>query len=133
MSIILGKLTKVEDLRTVWKHEALDFTRWLAEPINMALLSEAIGLDIATVQVEDNVGDFNVDIFAIDETSGKKIIIENQLEKTNHDHLGKIITYASGKDANYIVWIVKKAIVLVHNTYIAGLLNYSSLNGLCYL
>ena len=107
MSIILGKLTKVEDLRTVWKHEALDFTRWLAEPINMALLSEAIGLDIATVQVEDNVGDFNVDIFAIDETSGKKIIIENQLEKTNHDHLGKIITYASGKDANYIVWIVK--------------------------
>lgn len=109
MSIILGKLTKVEDLRTVWKHEALDFTRWLAEPNNMALLSEAIGLDIATVQVEDNVGDFNVDIFAIDETSGKKIIIENQLEKTNHDHLGKIITYASGKDANYIVWIVKKA------------------------
>lgn len=81
MSIILGKLTKVEDLRTVWKHEALDFTRWLAEPNNMALLSEAIGLDIATVQVEDNVGDFNVDIFAIDETSGKKIIIENQLEK----------------------------------------------------
>ncbi len=55
MSIILGKLTKVEDLRTVWKHEALDFTRWLAEPNNMALLSEAIGLDIATVQVEDNV------------------------------------------------------------------------------
>ena len=109
MSIILGKLTKVEDLRTVWKHEAMDFTRWLAEPNNMALLSEAIGLDIATVQVEDNVGDFNVDIFAIDETSGKKIIIENQLEKTNHDHLGKIITYASGKDANYIVWIVKKA------------------------
>ena len=81
MSIILGKLTKVEDLRTVWKHEALDFTRWLAEPNNMALLSEAIGLDIATVQVEDNVGAFNVDIFAIDETSGKKIIIENQLEK----------------------------------------------------
>ena len=75
----------------------------------MALLSETIGLDITTVQVEDNVGDFNVDIYAIDETSGKRIIIENQLEKTNHDHLGKIITYDSGKDANYIVWIVKKA------------------------
>ena len=109
MAIVLGKLTKVEDLRTVWKHEASDFTRWLAESENMALLSETIGLDITTVQVEDNVGDFNVDIYAIDETSGKRIIIENQLEKTNHDHLGKIITYASGKDANYIVWIVKKA------------------------
>ena len=82
MAIVLGKLTKVEDLRTVWKHEASDFTRWLAESENMALLSETIGLDITTVQVEDNVGDFNVDIYAIDETSGKRIIIENQLEKT---------------------------------------------------
>lgn len=109
MAIVLGKLTKVEDLREVWKHEALDFTRWLAAPENMALLSDTVGLNITTVQVEGNIGDFNVDIFAVDETSGKKIIIENQLEKTNHDHLGKIITYASGKDATYIVWIVKKA------------------------
>ena len=109
MGIILGKLNKIEDLRTVWKHEALDFTRWLSEPDNIALLNDAIGLDITNIHVEDSVGDFNVDIYAEDETSGKKIIIENQLEKTNHDHPGKIITYASGKDASYIIWIVKKA------------------------
>lgn len=108
MEAMLGRLTKVEDLRTVWKHEASDFTCWLAEPENMALLNDTIGLDITNVRVEDSVGSFNVDIYAEDETSGKKVIIENQLEKTNHDHLGKIITYASGKDASYIVWIVKK-------------------------
>ena len=73
MSIILGKLTKVEDLRTVWKHEALDFTRWLAEPINMALLSEAIGLDIATVQVEDKANwEQMFDWFAITASSFKR-------------------------------------------------------------
>jgi hypothetical protein len=102
----LSKLEKV-DLREVWKHEALDFTNWLAKKENLELLSDEIGIDIALVQTEASVGKFNVDILAEEENTGRKIVIENQLESTDHDHLGKIITYASGFDAEIIVWIVK--------------------------
>jgi hypothetical protein len=102
----LSKLKKV-DLRSVWGHEASDFTSWLAEQQNLDLLSEEIGVDIKLVQTEANVGRFNVDILAEEEGSNRKIVIENQLEDTNHDHLGKIITYASGYDAEMIIWIVR--------------------------
>ena len=105
----LGKLEKIEDLRSIWRHEAKDFTPWLAEEENLSMLSEAIGIDIVLEEQESNVGEFSVDIFATEESTGRKIIIENQLEDTNHDHLGKIITYASGKDAEVIIWIVKRA------------------------
>ncbi len=108
MNSQLGKLQQV-DLRKAWSHEALDFTRWLAEPENLSLLSDEIGIEIKHLQTEASVGDFNVDILAEEESSGRKIIIENQLEATNHDHLGKIITYASGYDAEIIIWIVKGA------------------------
>ncbi|MDP2907178.1 MAG: DUF4268 domain-containing protein [Nanoarchaeota archaeon] len=104
---MLGKLKKI-DLRKAWEHEALDFTRWLAEKENLAILSEEIGIDIKLLQTEAQVGKFNVDILAEDETTGKKIIIENQLEYTDHDHLGKLITYASGYDAEIIIWIVRE-------------------------
>lgn len=103
----LGKLEKVE-LRNVWKHEALDFTNWLAQLENLSLLSDEIGIDISLIQTEANVGKFNVDILAEEEQTGRKIVIENQLETTDHDHLGKIITYASGFDAEIIVWIVRE-------------------------
>ncbi|MES9971410.1 MAG: DUF4268 domain-containing protein [Candidatus Thiodiazotropha sp.] len=102
----LSKLEKV-DLREVWKHEAQDFTNWLAQPDNLELLSDEIGIDITLLQTEASVGNFNVDILAEEENTGRKIVIENQLEPTDHDHLGKIITYASGFDAEIIVWIVK--------------------------
>lgn len=102
----LSKLEKV-DLREVWKHEALDFTNWLAKPENLELLSDEIGIDIALIRTEAIVGNFNVDILAEEENTGRKIVIENQLESTDHDHLGKIITYASGFDAEIIVWIVR--------------------------
>lgn len=104
----LGKLKKVE-LREAWKHEANNFTNWLAQEENLRLLGDEIGFDIKLVQTEAAVGSFNVDILAEEESTGKKIIVENQLEITNHDHLGKIITYASGYDAKVIVWIVKDA------------------------
>lgn len=102
----LAKLSKV-DLRSIWEHEALDFTNWLAQPENLDELSQAVGVDIKLIQAEANVGRFNVDILAQEESSGRKIIIENQLQDTNHDHLGKIITYASGYDAKIIIWIVR--------------------------
>lgn len=103
----LSKLEKV-DLREVWKHEAFDFTNWLAKSENLELLSDEIGIDISLIQTEASVGNFNVDILAEEENTGRKIVIENQLESTDHDHLGKIITYASGFDAEIVVWIVKK-------------------------
>lgn len=104
----LGKLKKVE-LREAWKHEASNFTNWLAEEENLTLLGDTIGFDIKLVQTEAAVGSFNVDILAEEENTGRKIIIENQLEVTDHDHLGKIITYASGYDAQIIIWVVKDA------------------------
>ncbi|MBU1012066.1 MAG: DUF4268 domain-containing protein [Bacteroidetes bacterium] len=103
---MLGKIENI-DLRDVWKHEAIDFTNWLAQPDNFQLLSEEIALDMQVIKTEANVGSFSADILAEETNTGKKIIIENQLETTNHDHLGKIITYASGLEANYIVWIFK--------------------------
>lgn len=105
----LGKLVEVKNLREVWPHEALDFTPWLAEEENLALLSDAIGLEITLDETESLVGDFHVDIYATETGTDRKIIIENQLEDTNHDHLGKLITYASGKSAEVIVWVVKRA------------------------
>ena len=107
--VTLKKLEEIKDLRTVWPHEASDFTPWLSEDDNIALLSDAIGIDITVDDTESAVGDFNVDIFASETGTDRKIIIENQLEDTNHDHLGKLITYASGKGAGVIIWIVKKA------------------------
>ena len=102
----LGKLNKV-DLRDVWKHEALDFTNWLSSPENLELLSDEIGVEISPIQTEAEVGNFRVDILAEEEGTGRKIIIENQMESTDHDHLGKIITYASGYNAEVIIWIVR--------------------------
>ncbi len=106
MKKVLSRLSKVE-LRDVWGHEAIDFTNWLAQKENLDVLSEEIGIDIKLIKTEASVGKFSVDILAEEEASGRKIIIENQLEDTDHDHLGKIITYASGYDAEIIVWIVK--------------------------
>lgn len=105
----LGRLKEIRELRQVWPHEALDFTPWLAEEDNLNLLGDAVGLEITQAETESSVGDFNVDIFASEVGTDRKIIIENQLEDTNHDHLGKLITYASGKAADIVIWIVKRA------------------------
>lgn len=102
----LGTLKKV-DLREAWKHEAHDFTKWLAQEENLSLLSDEIGFELKLLQVEAEVGAFSADILAEELNTGRKIIIENQLEATNHCHLGQIITYASGYDAGVVVWIVK--------------------------
>lgn len=105
----LSKLEEIKDLRTVWPHEALDFTPWLSQDDNITLLADSIGIDITVDETESSVGDFSVDIFASETGTDRKIIIENQLEDTNHDHLGKLITYASGKSADIVIWVVKHA------------------------
>lgn len=107
--INLSKLEEIKDLRTVWPHEALDFTPWLSQDDNINLLADAVGLDITVDETESSVGDFNVDILASETGTDRKIIIENQLEDTDHDHLGKLITYASGKSADVVIWVVKHA------------------------
>lgn len=101
----LSKLQKIS-LRKAWKNEALDFTNWLAEEENLSHLGEEVGIDIKLIRTEASVGKYSVDILAEEENTGRKIIIENQLERTNHDHLGKVITYASGYDAEIVIWIV---------------------------
>ncbi|MDZ4197349.1 MAG: DUF4268 domain-containing protein [Candidatus Izemoplasmatales bacterium] len=106
--MILGKIHKL-NLRDIWKHEALDFSQWLAKPENIQYLNETIGLSLVDIQTERNVGGFKCDIVCRDEFTERIVIIENQLESSNHDHLGKIITYASGLDASVIIWIVKNA------------------------
>lgn len=107
--INLQQLEEITDLRSIWKNEATDFTPWLAEDENISILGDAVGLDITVDEQESAVGDFSVDIFAKETGTDRKIIIENQLEDTNHDHLGKLITYASGKAADIIIWVVKHA------------------------
>ena len=107
MSIHLGRLKKV-DLREFFKDEAKDFTPWLAEEENLELLGETLGLDIELEDTEGRIGKFSADIVGLDRSSNRIIIIENQLEKTNHDHLGKIITYGGGKNAGIVIWICKK-------------------------
>jgi len=104
----LAKLSKV-DVREVWKHEAKDFTSWLAKPENLEILGDSLDLELEPLEQESKVGKYSADILAKDVSSDRTVIIENQLEESNHDHLGKCITYASGKDADVVIWIVRKA------------------------
>ena len=100
----IGKLQRVP-LREVWKHEAYDFTQWLQE--NIDVLNAALNLNLINVDREQAAGSFSVDLVAEDEGGGT-IIIENQLEKSNHDHLGKLITYLTAMAARAAIWIVSE-------------------------
>ena len=100
--INFGELRRVP-LREIWQHEANDFTPWLAE--NIEALGEALGLDLELTGKEAAVGDFALDLLAKDLTSSRTVIIENQLSQTNHDHLGKLLTYSAGFDASTAIWL----------------------------
>ena len=102
----LGKIEKV-DLRKRWKHEALNFTKWLANEENILLLAEELDISIENVKPEESAGRYSVDILADEVSTNRKVIIENQLEATDHKHLGQLLTYASAHDASIIIWIVK--------------------------
>src|SRR3954468_23678661 len=106
MSAPLGTLKRVF-IRDVWKHEDSDFTPWLAQPENVAQLAAAIGVELEVTGVEVPVGPFSADILAKN-SSGEFIIIENQFGKTDHDHLGKILTYAATLNASAVVWIAER-------------------------
>jgi len=104
MKKTLGTLEKVE-LREVWERENSDFTPWLAGEENINILGQKIGLDLEVEAQEKSVGKFKADILCKDINTDNWVLIENQLEKTNHGHLGQLLTYATGLDAVTIVWI----------------------------
>lgn len=100
----IARLTPVP-LRELWRHEAFDFTRWLAD--NLDYLEEITGMKLSLVESEASAGDFSVDILAEDGT-GNLVVIENQIEKTDHDHLGKLLTYMSNLEAKTAIWIASQ-------------------------
>ena len=102
--VTLSRLKPVE-IRCIWNHEAGNFTPWLAE--NIDELGEVLGLDLEDVQTEVSVGPFFLDVLARDSGSDRVVVIENQLENTDHDHLGKLLTYAAFFKAHVIVWIAR--------------------------
>jgi hypothetical protein len=97
-----GKIKKV-NIREIWQHEAHNFTPWLAE--NIEKLGESVGMDLELIEQEASVGNYSLDILAKDLSTGHNIIIENQFGDTDHDHLGKMLTYAAGFDASKVIWI----------------------------
>ena len=108
VAIDLGRLEPV-DLRRVWESEPEDFTPWLAQPDNITLLGETLGLELDVESTESGVGPYRADIVCRDTADGSSdgalVLIENQLERTNHSHLGQLLTYAAGLDAVTVVWI----------------------------
>jgi hypothetical protein len=100
----LGKLESV-NIRTVWKNESGDFTPWLAEEENLKILGDTIGIELELHSQEKAVGPYYADILCKDTATGAWVLIENQLEKTDHTHLGQLMTYAAGLQAVTIIWI----------------------------
>lgn len=104
----LGRISTIA-ARDVWAHEASEFTPWLATPENMKELGDALGLgDLEIEAIEKDVGRFSADIVARDE-GGSHVLIENQLEQTDHRHLGQVLTYLAGLDGDAtIIWIATR-------------------------
>ncbi|HRK22486.1 MAG TPA: DUF4268 domain-containing protein [Fimbriimonadaceae bacterium] len=103
----LGRLKRV-DLRNVWQKEDRDFTPWLAQKVNLELLGEAIEIELDLETTEKDVGPFRADIFCKEVGTGHPVLIENQIERTDHSHLGQLLTYAAGLSAVTIVWIAQR-------------------------
>src|SRR4051812_41481425 len=116
----IGKIRRVP-LREVWLHEALDFTTWLEQ--NVDVLNDVLDISLENVEREHAAGSFSVDLVAEDE-AGNPVVIENQLEKSNHDHLGKLITYLAAMEAKAAIWIVSEP--RPEHTRAIGWLNESS-------
>lgn len=102
----LGVLERV-DLRRVWEKEDKDFTPWLAKEDNIALLGDAVGAQLDVEDQEVGIGRFKADIVCRDSADGSYVLVENQLERSDHTHLGQLLTYAAGLDAVTVVWIAR--------------------------
>jgi len=98
---------KPVDLRKAWTNEATDFTPWLASQEGLEMLGQAINMELELDGTEKGVGPYRADIVCLDTSTNMKVLIENQIEKTNHNHLGQVLTYAAGLNAVTIIWIAK--------------------------
>lgn len=94
------------DLRSVWENEERDFTRWLTE--NIELLGAELGIEFEDARPEEAIGDFSADIVAREMNTGETVVIENQYNRTDHDHLGKLLTYSAGKRAGFTIWLAEE-------------------------
>ena len=103
----LGRLRRVE-LRECWEREDTDFTPWLASEENIGILGDAIGMELEVQEAEAAVGPFRADILCRDTVDNALVVVENQLERTDHGHLGQVLTYAAGLDAVSVVWIAAR-------------------------
>lgn len=104
----LKRLERILDLRSVWPNEASDFTPWLAGEDNILLLGDTIGMELEVEAQEERVGTFIADILCKDTVNNHWVLIENQLERTDHCHMGQLLTYAAGLDAVTIIWIAQR-------------------------
>lgn len=107
----LGRLERIDDLRTAWESEAQDFTPWLAEDENISILGETLDMELEVEAQEKDVGPFRADILCRDANSPSQdswVLIENQLERTDHTHLGQLLTYAAGLHTVTIIWIAQR-------------------------
>jgi hypothetical protein len=102
MTNALGRLEPV-DPRGVWPSEAHDFTPWLLA--SAQALSEAVGMDLDLEAAEHPVGGFSLDLIGVDAATGDRVIVENQLEASDHSHLGQILTYAGGTYPANVLWL----------------------------
>ena len=101
-----GKLNEMQ-MRDIWAHEAYNFTPWLAK--NIHALGEALGLSLRAKQTEAAIGGYSLDLLAEEEDTGRVVAIENQFNQTDHSHLGQLLTYAAGYDADIVIWIMEDA------------------------
>jgi hypothetical protein len=95
----------IVDPRTVFRGEATEFTPWLAEPDNIALIGEALGIELECQSQEQPIGQFRADILCKDINTGSQVLIENQLTRSDHGHLGQLLTYAAWLNAEAIIWV----------------------------
>ena len=103
----LGRLRRL-NLRDIWSNEATEFTPWLAESENLQILSETLGFELELEAKEKEVGSFYADIVCKDIGTDTTVLIENQLEQTDHDHLGKVLTYSAGLHAETVIWLAER-------------------------
>ena len=104
---LLGRLERV-DLRTIWTSEPAEFTPWLAQAANLKVLADTLGIELELEAQEKVVGPFRADILCKDTSTDSWVLVENQLERTDHIHLGQLLTYAAGLQAVTIVWLAAR-------------------------